>query len=111
MPSPTSRTLAECRKRGWRAQVVERWVPMTHRRIDLFGFIDLVVLDGKPGVLGIQATSSSNSASRVTKMRTECADALREWLEAGNRVAVWGWAKQGKAGKRKLWTLREVAVG
>lgn len=83
---------------------------MTRRRLDLFGCIDLVVLDGLPGVLGIQATSSSNVAARRTKAETECVDALEQWLKAGNRFAVWGWAKRGKAGKRKLWTLSESWV-
>ncbi len=108
--TPTSRALADCRKRGWRAAVVERWIPQTRRRLDVFGFIDLVVLDGQPGILGLQVTSSDHISHRIEKIRTECADDARAWLAAGNRVAVWGYAKRGKAGARKLWTLREVAV-
>ncbi len=42
--SPTSRSLAECRKRGWTAQVVEHWNPHAHIRQDLFGVIDIVAL-------------------------------------------------------------------
>lgn len=93
-------------------QVVERWVAQARRRIDLFGCIDLVALDGKPGVLGIQATSTGNIPSRVKKILTECREAARDWLEAGNRLEVWGYAKRGPAGKRKLWTLktREVTL-
>lgn len=111
--TPTARTLAECRKRGWPAYVCEKWIQAVKRRIDAFGFGDLLVLDGQPGALLIQATgetASGNVSTRVTKIRTECADAARAWLAAGNRIQVWGWGKRGAAGKRKLWTLREVPV-
>jgi hypothetical protein len=108
--SPTARTLLECRKRGWRAQVVERYNRFARRRIDLFGAIDLVVLDGQPGVLGIQATTSPHVSDRVTKMREECREAMQDWLAAGNRLEVWGYAQRGAKGKRKLWTLRVVIV-
>lgn len=110
--SPTSRSLAVCRKRGWLADVVERRLPRGFVTQDLFGFIDAVALDGRPGILGIQATgdSSGNVAARITKIATERRAAAVAWLEAGNRVQVWGWGKKGAAGKRKLWTLRVVAV-
>jgi hypothetical protein len=42
--SPTQRTLAECRKRGWVCQVVEKWNPHARIRQDLFGCIDIVAL-------------------------------------------------------------------
>jgi hypothetical protein len=106
--TPTARTLAECKRRGWRAQVVEQTIPHTFIKRDLFGCVDVLALDGLPGVLGIQVTSSSNVAARVAKMRTECAEAVGAWLAAGNRLVVHGWAKRGKAGSRKVWTLREV---
>ena len=80
------------------------------RRIDLFGFIDIVALDGHPGLLGIQATTTSNAPARVTKILEECTEAALEWLAAGNRVEVWGWAKRGLKDKRKLWTLKRYSV-
>lgn len=102
------RTLARCRAAGWPVQIVEKWVPAARKRIDLFGCIDLVALDGQPGVLGIQATSGSNAAARATKARE--LPTLRAWLEAGNRFEVWGWRKVGARGKRKLWDVRIVRV-
>ena len=108
--SPTARTLQRCRKEGWRAHVVEKWIPQTHRRIDLFGFIDVLALDGEDGCLGIQATSTSNVSSRLHKSFTETREALIDWLRHGNRFEVWGWATRGPAGKRKLWTLKQVGV-
>ena len=108
--TPSARSLAECKKRGWRAQVVERRVPYTKTTIDLFGFGDIVALDGAPGVLMIQATSTPNMAARVSKIRTECWEAALEWLRAGNRIEVWGFAKRGPRGKRKLWTLKTQPI-
>lgn len=45
--SPTQRTLAECKKRGWTAGVVERHIPFPKpqgTKIDLFGVIDIVAI-------------------------------------------------------------------
>lgn len=106
--SPTQRTLAEARKRGWTAQVVEKWIPQARRRQDLFGCIDLLALDGLPGSLGIQATSGSNHSSRIKKAADE--PRLRPWLEAGNRFEVWSWGKRGAHGSRKTWVLRAQAL-
>lgn len=103
--SPTARSLEECRKRGWTCGVVEKFIPYTKTRVDLFGVIDLIALDDQPGCLGIQATSTPNMAARVTKAKGE--PRLRVWLERGNRFVVWGWAKRGPQGKRKTYTLRE----
>src|SRR3546814_2519291 len=61
--SPTARTLAKLRADGWLAWVVEKWIPQTRKRSDLFGFIDILALrDGE--VLAVQATSRSNVRDR-----------------------------------------------
>ncbi len=110
--SPTSRTLAECRKRGWLAGVVERVVPHGFTKQDLFGYIDLVVLDGGPGVLAIQATGDNGGdvQRRIRKIFEERGAAARAWLACGNRLEVWGWGKRGVAGKAKRWVLRVEPV-
>jgi len=97
------------------ADVVEKWIsipahPAGGIRRDLFGFIDLVCLTDHMGCMGIQATSTGNLPSRIKKSKTECVYALMRWLEHGNKFEVWGWAKRGKVGKRKLWTLRRVEL-
>lgn len=86
--------------------MVERHNTFSHKKHDLFGGIDLVALDGQPGLLGIQATSASNAGARVEKLSQ--LDTMRTWLRAGNRLEVWGWSKRGKAQKRKLWTVRRL---
>lgn len=105
--SPSARCIAECRARGWIAQNVEQTIPRTYIKRDLFGVIDIVAVT-PTGILGIQATSGSNSASRCTKILAE--PRMRAWLKAGARLSVWSWAKQGARGKRKTWTLREVEI-
>ncbi len=113
---PTARTLAELRKRELWADIVERWIgppnkPFMRKRKDLFGCIDIVCLDGLPGVLGIQATSDSggNVSARAQKIREEC-PAVRDWLAAGNRLQVWGWSKHRVSEKSVRWSPRIVTI-
>lgn len=107
--SPTRRTLAELRKRGATAQVVEHWNPHAKVRQDLFGVIDLVVirsaLHGQtPGIVGIQACAGASHAARRDKILAE--PRARQWVEAGGQLELWSWAQRGDRGKAKRWTLR-----
>lgn len=120
--TPTARTLAECRKRGWLAQVVEKWNPHARIRQDLFGCIDILAVVPRreflglhdewfverSRIVGIQACAGSSHAARRTKALAE--PRLRAWIEAGGRFEVWSWAKQGGRNKRKTWTLRTEEV-
>lgn len=113
MATPTSRTKERCKKLGMMAGVTERYVHQTNRRHDLFGFIDLVAI-GDGETIGIQATSGPHTASRVTKIVTECAEEARQWLRAGNRIQVWGWRKLKvkRGGKAVRWepNIQEVTL-
>lgn len=110
--SPTARTLAECRKRGWIAQVVEQTIPRTFIKRDLFGCIDIIAvakpLNDAGGIIGIQVTSGSNHAARLAKAKAE--PRIAAWLSAGAKFFVWSWAKQGARGERKRWMLREESL-
>lgn len=95
--------------------MVERWIPQARRRIDLFGFIDLVCIRrGIPGVLGIQATSGSNMASRVRKIQALAVH--KRWLACGNQIWVVGWRKvvwrrkDGSKAARPRWEERVVKL-
>lgn len=105
--SPTQRALAECRRRGWIAQVVEHWNPFARIRQDLFGVIDIVALTDV-GILGIQACAGASHAARMAKVRAE--PRTKAWLGAGGGLEVWSWAKRGARGKAKTWTLRTEAA-
>lgn len=106
-PSPTSRSLAECKRRGWVAQVVERWNPHAKVRQDLFGCIDIVAIT-PAGILGIQACAGASHAARAAKMRAE--PRASSWLNSGAFLSVWSWAKRGARGEQKIWTLREEVI-
>ena len=118
MKQPTQRTLEWFRKRGVFVGVVERYSPYACKRFDLLGFIDLVaVTAGETSfIIGVQATSGSNMASRVTKIVGECAEQARAWLKAGGRIQVFGWRqirvkkKNGDWAKVKRWEPNIVEI-
>lgn len=110
---PSARTLERCRKLGMIAGVTERFNSFTKTRHDLFGFIDIVAIGGGD-TIGIQATSGTNTANRVTKIITECTEDAQAWLKAGNRIQVWGWRKLKvkRGGKAVRWEpdIKEVTL-
>ena len=115
MTSPTQRALAHCREQGWTVAITEHWNSYAKIRQDLFGCLDLIVLDGKGGgPLGVQVTSGSNVAARLTKSKAE--PRLRSWLKSPARFEVWGYRqaptyrKDGSKGVRKKWVLRVVPI-
>lgn len=105
MPSkPTQRTLDHCRRRGWHPAVVEKWIPQARRRSDLYGGIDLVVMDDQQGLLGIQATDGSSVSKRAEKL--SALPLMIEWLRRGNRLEIWGWRKLKKKRGGKAFVYR-----
>ena len=86
--TPTQRTLAEMRSRGYACEVVERWNAFAKIRQDLFGFIDVLCL-GENEVIGVQATSAGNVAARVRKIAEH--DNVSAVRKAGIRLLVHGW--------------------
>lgn len=114
--SPTARTLAYLRKLGVEAGVVERRNPRAFITHDLFGFIDVVAIPCRTTdtsrIVGIQATSGSNAAARVTKIRDE--PRHHAWLAAGGTIEVWAWRKVKKATKAgtkvERWEVRVTRV-
>lgn len=120
--SPTQRALAECKKQGWTAAIVEKWNPHSKTRLDLFGFADLVVLKPprlmclefwdaagrgpfrspsttKGTIVAVQVTSGSNHAARRTKILAEPRAKL--WCDCGGVVEVWSYTKR-KTGRYEL---------
>lgn len=171
--STVSRTLAECRKRGWPCAKLEHWLaldavadaqslkrvmgaaenvcrawgrgnapygainalgdelvaavkrrryPGGGRRVDLWGFGDVLAIR-RPGYLGallIQSTAGRGDvAAHMAKLRDlvrsyvppktapDLPEPLTAWLSSNNRLAIWSWAQRGDRGKRKLWTVVE----
>ena len=102
MSSPTQRSLALLRERGYIADVVERWIPFARVRRDLFGIIDIVAI-GNGETLGVQACCYSDVSKRVIKINAAPASPVLR--ESGWRVVVLGWRKV-----KGRWTAREVEI-
>lgn len=115
---PTQRTLEYLRAKSYRCHVVETWNSHACIRVDLFGAIDILALghdeNGRMELLAVQTTSGSNVAARVAKIQS--LDAMRLWVESGNRLVVHGWSKKARPWKpdekrvgvrAKRWELRE----
>lgn len=95
MGSPTQRTLADMRKRGYVAEVTERFCQFTRRRKDLFGFCDVLCL-GDGEVIAVQTTSWANVSARIKKIADH--ENVASVRKAGIRILVQGWRK-GKNGR------------
>lgn len=95
--SPTQRSLKRARDAGGLAAVVERFNPHARVRVDLFGFIDILVLDEGAGVVGVQTTTAQNLSARVRKVTDDqsLSRIARTWLGKGNRIEFHGWRKAG----------------
>ncbi len=107
--SPTQRSLKLLRSEGWVAQVVEKYNVFAHIRQDLFNFIDIVCIRSNvKGVLGVQTTTQTNGAGHMKKIKASVA--YKIWLAGGNQIELHLWAKRGKAGKRKLWTVNRIVI-
>lgn len=103
MSSPTQRSLELMRKRGFHAEVTERWVPGANVRKDLWGFVDILCLRAGEPITGVQSTSDSNVAARINKIAESPLVGLVR--QAGIRILVQGWKKV-----KGRWQVREVDV-
>jgi len=111
--TPTQRTLRELKRQGRIVDVCERWIMMPNHpgggfRKDLFGFIDLIVLDSAKGIVGIQSCGQSYSAHIQKIMDSECTEYAIEWLRCGGLLELWGWRKLKikRGGKATRWAPR-----
>lgn len=107
MTSPTQRTLAKLKKQGATAAIVEKWNQWAKIRQDLFGFADLLAIQG-PNLIAIQVTSGANHAARKTKILAE--PRALAWLKTGNLIELHSWSKMGARGKAKKWVCRAEEI-
>ena len=104
MTSNTQRTLKYLRKEGMRCGIVEKWCSFTNRRVDLFGFIDIIALDANnERTIGVQSFGSvfQPHLRKITEDKRE--DALL-WLMAGNALWLVGWRKLKQKNKDGSWS-------
>lgn len=102
--SPTQRSLKHMRAAGYVCAIVEKWNPHARIRQDMFGFIDVLCVNGED-IVGVQACSGAGGdpAERVRKITEH-----ENWplICKAIRVVVQSWRKNA-AGR---WTLREVEL-
>ena len=101
--SPTARSLALLRSRGYLAEVVEKWIPRANIRKDLWGWCDVLAVHDF-GFNAVQCTTYANVSARVRKIKESDTFArVRPHLYA---ISVHGWKKN----KQGRWECREVVV-
>jgi hypothetical protein len=106
--SPTARSLAWLRERGHRAEIVERWIPGTRIRKDLWGG-DILAIHCASNSFGLfQVTSGANHNARKKKVLAN--PAAKDWLATGGVFEIHSWAKKGKRGEKKTWQLRRESI-
>jgi len=107
--SYVERTIDELIKQGHgrkQIAIVEKFIktgPNGGFKRDLFGFLDIVLLDKiNVRTVGVQVCGADWS-SHVHKLRGERAARCLDWLDVGNAIQLWGWRKiQGKYTPRFL---------
>ena len=104
MSSPTQRSLAQLRERGYQCHIVEYWNAFSRKRVDLFGIFDILGV-GNGETIAVQTTSRGNISSRLTKITDS--DKIGECRKAGWRVEIHGWDKAPTSGR---WRCKTVDV-
>ena len=100
--SPTALSLALLRKTCQAVEVVEHWNPHARIRKDLFGFIDILALDGAQ-TIAIQSTSWANTSARARKIaESPLVGFVRD---AGWQIIIHGWRKNAKSNSYEVKTL------
>lgn len=112
MSSPTQRTLAYCRARSIYVCVVEKWIHQARKRIDAFGFGDLLAMDGQHGAVLINACADDGGGmmDHVHKIQSQCAIEATAWLMRGNRIYIVGWGRRVATGRRWVPRFMEMVL-
>lgn len=111
--SPTAMSMKYLRDLGYSVHRVEYWNAFSRKRVDAYGFGDLLTASASDGIALIQVATSSNMQARVSKILKLRQMEAKRWLCAGGKIWVHGWGKRGARGKRKTWQLfrHEITLG
>lgn len=94
---PTQWSLKKLRAEGWTCHIVEKYNQFARRRIDAFGFGDILAM--RPGEIAlVQTTNASNMAAHEAKIKS--LPTYQQWYEAGGTVILHGW-KNAKTVREK----------
>lgn len=90
--SPNAKAIAELKRLGFEAFIVEQRIPHCFVTRDVFGFMDILAVNGV-NTIGIQATAGggskgeSNRNARRVKILAEPRALL--WIKSGNLLELW----------------------
>ena len=84
---------------GYLVENVEKYNAFTKKKNDLWGFIDFLAIK-KNTILAVQVTSKGNMSSRRHKMTDH--ENIGKVREAGIRIELWGFYKEGNRWKVKI---------
>ncbi|MBU0618597.1 MAG: hypothetical protein KKI02_12840 [Planctomycetes bacterium] len=109
--SYTQRTLRYLRELGIVCDMAERFLPYAGKfgvKKDLFGFIDIVALDPKYGIIGVQSTSGGLHSAHKKKILEEANENALAWLKCGGVIWLLSWKKKKvvRGGKAMRWFPR-----
>ena len=106
----SARTSGLYKKEGKSIWMVERYITIIHKRIDLFHLFDLIALDD--GIVGIQVTTAGNHSGHRKDMLDDPDGYLIEWFLNGGKAELhsWGKKKVKRGGKAVRWTLRRDII-
>lgn len=101
--TPTQRTLKYLRERGYTCAIVEKWIPQTKRRLDAFGFIDILAVSDTE-TLAVQSTSASGGNLTARIRKAESLPTFSKWLDGPRRVVEFiGWRQLKRGYPRPTW--------
>ena len=102
-PRPAQLTLEALRGQGFTACIVERYISMIHKRIDAFGYGDILAF--KPDKQEASLLQACGAGEAKAHMDTALKAGVADWLRSPYRTfSIVEWHKAGERGKRKVWT-------
>lgn len=111
------RTMRLLRSQGDKCAVVERYNAFVGEygiRQDLFGIVDVLVLDPERGFIGIQVCGS-DFKKHYEKLTIELSQKCIDWLETpGGKLEIWAWRqvklRRGSIAKRWKPRIQEITM-
>lgn len=108
--SPTSRSTAWLRKRGFSVCKVEQRLPIPGKFVtrDAFNVGDLLAMKEGFGIALVQVTSDDTGGNLTARIRKIIGiPETRAWLAAGGRILAQAW---GRRGPRKEYRIRGFEI-
>jgi len=103
--TPMQRSLKILKSQDVIFQRVEYWHHYAKKRFDLYGIIDVLILDGAR-IIGLQICGNDYQ-SHIRKLTIEKKQNSIAWLKSGAELQIWSWRqyKKKRGGKAREWRV------